>query len=88
MAPTILIFSIAMDADYSFEFISIAHWVPQFFMHNKSILGDCLKSKSEAKLQVDFIKLPAIERSLKKFETYIEWMEFERGQEMWHRWAS
>ena len=38
-APTILIFSIAMGADYSFELISIVHSVPQFFMHNKSILG-------------------------------------------------
>ena len=32
-------FSIATGADYSFELISIVHWVPQFFMHNKSILG-------------------------------------------------
>ena len=38
-APTILIFWIAMGADYSFELISIVNWVPQFSMHNKSILG-------------------------------------------------
>ena len=38
-APTILIFSIIMCADYSFELISTVHWVPQFVMHNKSILG-------------------------------------------------
>ena len=38
-APTILIFSIAMGADYSFELISSVHWVPAFFMNNKSILG-------------------------------------------------
>ena len=38
-APKVLIFSIAMGADYSFELISIFHWVPQFFMYNKSILG-------------------------------------------------
>ena len=38
-APTILIFLMAMGVDYSFELISIDHWVPQFFMHNKSILG-------------------------------------------------
>ena len=37
-ASTILIFSIAMGADYSFELISIVHWVPQFFIHDKSIL--------------------------------------------------
>ena len=39
MAPTISVFSIAMGADYSFELLSIVHSVPQFFMHNKSILG-------------------------------------------------
>ena len=39
MVPTILIFSIVMGADYSFELISIVHWVPQFIMHNRSILG-------------------------------------------------
>ena len=38
-APRILIFSTAMDADYSFELISIAHWVPAFFMHNNSVLA-------------------------------------------------
>ena len=38
-ATTILIFSIAMDTDYSFELISIVYWLPQFFMHNKSILS-------------------------------------------------
>ena len=43
MAPTILIFSIAMGANSSFELISIVHWVPQFVMHNKSILGGVLR---------------------------------------------
>ena len=38
-AARISIFSIAMGADYLFELISNVHWVPQFFMHNKSILG-------------------------------------------------
>ena len=28
-----------MDANYSFEFISIVHWVLKFITHNKSILG-------------------------------------------------
>ena len=27
------------NCNYSFEVISIVHWVPQFFMHNKPILG-------------------------------------------------
>ena len=39
MVPRILISSIAMGADYSFELISIVHWVPQFIGHNKIFLG-------------------------------------------------
>ena len=32
-------------ANYSFELISSVHWIPQFFMHNKSILPiDLLRS--------------------------------------------
>ena len=38
-SPWFWFFSIAMGANYSFELISVVHWVPQFFMHNKSILG-------------------------------------------------
>jgi hypothetical protein len=37
--PTILIFSIAMGADYSFELIYIVHWVLQFIGHNKIFQG-------------------------------------------------
>ena len=36
MAPKILIFSIAMDADYSFEVKNIEIWVPAFFKNNNS----------------------------------------------------
>ena len=39
MAPNILIFSIAMGADYSFELISIETYAPQFIGHNKFFLG-------------------------------------------------
>ena len=35
MAPRILSFSIALDADYSFELISIETYAPQFIGHNK-----------------------------------------------------
>jgi hypothetical protein len=35
-APRILIFSIAMGADYSFEVKNIDIWVPAFFKHNNS----------------------------------------------------
>ena len=38
-APRILIFSMAMSADYSFELISIENYVPQFIGHNKLFLG-------------------------------------------------
>ena len=38
-APMILIFSIAMGADYSFELISIETYAPQFIGHNKFFLG-------------------------------------------------
>ena len=36
-----------MGADYSFDLISIVHWVPQFFVHNKSDLGGVKHSPSE-----------------------------------------
>ena len=35
-APKILIFSIVMGADYSFEVKNIENWVPTFFMCNSS----------------------------------------------------
>ena len=37
--PRILIFSIAMGADYSIELISIENFVPQFIGHDKIFLG-------------------------------------------------
>ena len=41
-APRILIFSMAMDADYTFELISIKTCAPQFKWHNKSFLGSMI----------------------------------------------
>ena len=41
-APRILIFSIAMGADYSFELISIETYVPQFNGNNKLFLGSVI----------------------------------------------
>ena len=38
-APRILIFSIAMGADYSFEHFSIETYAPQFIGHNEFFLG-------------------------------------------------
>ena len=38
-APRILIFSIVMGADYSFELISIETYAPQFIRDNKIFLG-------------------------------------------------
>ena len=47
MAPRILIFSMAMGADYSFELISIETYVPQFIGHNKFFLGSVINKNSE-----------------------------------------
>ena len=33
-----------MGSDYSFELISIVHWVPQFIGHNKIFLGSVVRS--------------------------------------------
>ena len=38
-APRILIFSIAMDADYLFYVISIATYAPPFLRYNNSVLA-------------------------------------------------
>ena len=38
-APRILILSIAMGADYSFEMKNIEIWVPAFFKHNNSFVA-------------------------------------------------
>jgi hypothetical protein len=38
-APRILIFSIPMGADYSFELNSIETYAPKFFGHNNLFLG-------------------------------------------------
>ena len=50
-APTIVIFWIAMGADYSFALISIVRWVPQFFMHNKWILGGWNTNVAKLRIQ-------------------------------------
>ena len=41
-APRILIFTIAMGADYSFEVKNIEIWVPAFFMNNISSIATVL----------------------------------------------
>ena len=51
MAPSILIFSIAMGADYSFELISIETYTPQFIGHNIFFLG----SVSGSWLQICYV---------------------------------
>ena len=38
-APRILIFSIAMSANYSFEVKNIEIWAPAFFKHNNSSIA-------------------------------------------------
>ena len=41
--PDFTFFLIAMDADCSFELISIVHWVPQFIEHNKIFLNSVFR---------------------------------------------
>ena len=53
-APRVLIFSIAMGADYSFELISIVHSVPQFIGHNKIFLGSVHVQKYDY-LEVEYV---------------------------------
>ena len=49
-APRILIFSMVMGADYSFELISTDTYASQFNGHNKFFLGSVSKeSQKEAK---------------------------------------
>ena len=43
MAPRILIFSIAMGADYSLEEKYIEIWVPKIFKHNNSFVATVVK---------------------------------------------
>ena len=42
-APRILIFSIAISADYLFELISIETYAPQFVGHNNLFLGGVIQ---------------------------------------------
>ena len=54
MAPRILIFSIALGADYSFELNSIETYASQCFGHNNLFLGSvialqCATKKAETR---------------------------------------
>ena len=42
MAPKILIFSIVMGADYSFELMSIETYAPQFIENDTIFLGSAV----------------------------------------------
>ena len=44
-APRILIISIAMGTDYSFEVKNIEIWVPEFFKHNNVSVATVLPSR-------------------------------------------
>ena len=45
-APRILIFSMAMGANYSFKLISIETYAPQFIGHDKLFLGSVINLNS------------------------------------------
>ena len=46
-APRILIFSIAIDADYSYEVKNSEIWAPAFFKHNNSFIATVSASGKE-----------------------------------------
>ena len=48
MAPWILIFSIAMVADYSFDVKNINIWAPAFFKHNNSFIATVISLLANA----------------------------------------
>jgi hypothetical protein len=54
-APRILIFSIAIGADYSFEDKNIEFWVPAFFQHNNSSIAT-MNGVEPARFDVWFTK--------------------------------
>ena len=55
-APRILIFSIAIDADYSYEVKNNEIWAPAFFKHNNSfiatVIADYLSCTTERKVKL------------------------------------
>ena len=67
-APKILIFSMAIGADYSFELISIETYAPQFIGHNNVFL-DSVDSKDSQGIPQEFPGIPGndlIPRTFKK----------------------
>jgi hypothetical protein len=49
MAPMILIFSIAIGADYSYEMKNSEIWAPAFFKHNNSFIATVVLFSSTGK---------------------------------------
>ena len=69
MTPRILIFSMTMGADYSFELISIETCVPQLIGHNKLFLGS-VKRKITTKKICEYFVSPVIIITLGNKEVY------------------
>ena len=79
-APRILIFSIAMGADYSFYVKSIATYAPAFLGHNNSVLARVLKYGMTNLILVHWeVLLPSLIGFLRKywwtlkFDYHISW---------------
>ena len=70
MAPRILIFSIVMGADYSFELIFIETYAPQFIGHNKIFLGSVLSNLFNT--QVFVLRFDLRSDRVKKYE--MDWL--------------
>ena len=60
-APRILIFSIAMGADYSFQLISIETYAPQYNGHNKLFLGSVNENIPKINLVLSKLKYLCLE---------------------------
>ena len=64
MAPRILIFSIAMGADYSFYVKFIATGAPTFFGHTISVLASVKYIQAKEYLRANLSNIYSVDRSL------------------------
>ena len=62
-APRILIFSIAIGADYSYEVKNSEIWAPAFFKHNNSYIATVYSNVQKLRLLIaNFLKLRVLKQ--------------------------
>ena len=66
MAPRILIFSIAIGADYSYEVENSEIWVPTFFKHNNSSVATMIHLYFDKAAQIEKVEFACKNYDLKK----------------------